>query len=169
MPGVRKILLALAIGPCDQRRMDDGSAAHDLSHLPATPPLEIVQSGVTGKIPFRFTRENAREMSRRANEEKARRKAARKARMEEPEVPPAIPEDEWRLKQLASVRAQIERFNRKLLKIQDSQKLNWLAAAVCKLAEQERVLAGRPAPAPERRSKRSDRAPGGSAMVAPVE
>ena len=58
---------------------------------------------------------------------------------------------------IARIRAQLDRFDEMLLTETDPQKAQWLATVTAKLAEQERILAGRPSPGhlrqtPSRRS-----------------
>jgi hypothetical protein len=55
------------------------------------------------------------------------------------------------------VRLQLERFDQMLLVERDPQKAQWLATVTAKLAEQERMLAGRPAPGQLRPSAPSRR------------
>ncbi len=54
--------------------------------------------------------------------------------------------DDYPAQRLAIGRTQIEGLNRLFLATADPQRLNWLANAMCRLAELERVLAGRPTP-----------------------
>ena len=106
----------------------------------------------------RFTKETAAIASRLGN-------LARWSRKPDPEPEPpvagiaeAIP-DEYRAKRLARVRKQLDRIDDLMDEECDPQKLDRLASAQARLAEQERILRGEPLPgsrrpAPERRGSR---------------
>lgn len=123
--------------------MSEPAIALPVPNPPASTPiaLQILPKGKAAK----FTSENAREMARRSAIARAEKKAQREKEVAEA-APLPLACDDFVKSQLASVRAQIQRLNAKLLKMHDSQKLNWLASAVSKLAEQERILSGRPLP-----------------------
>ena len=94
-----------------------------------------------------FTRENAAEYGRRGN-------AARWSRPRLTEHSPQIADlDEYRASRLARVRTQLDLIDQLircecLKAAMDPSKLDRLASAQSKLSEQERLLAGRPAPKP---------------------
>lgn len=107
-------------------------------------PLVVVQAPIKpGKR--LFTTENAREMSRLGAIARAKKRAERIARAQASEPIPNPSEDYVKLR-LACVRAQIGKLDKQILQTRDPQALNWLASAQAKLAEQERILAGRPLP-----------------------
>jgi len=95
--------------------------------------------------PFQFTRENARENARKANEKRWKRKQEQEA---PPENPVTISAN-YVQTELARTRAQIERLNGRLDKAiakGDAKDLKFIADSVAKLREVERVLDGRPLP-----------------------
>ena len=58
----------------------------------------------------------------------------------------ALPADKYLELRIQRIRAQLDRFDEMLLNERDPQKAQWLATVTAKLSEQERILAGRPAP-----------------------
>jgi len=95
---------------------------------------------------MRFTRENAATYARLANQaRKANRRdiAEAMAKRLRDLTPPNPSYQEIRL---ARVRAQLDKLDAWILSEKDPQKLDRLASAQAKLAEQERQLAGRPMP-----------------------
>lgn len=92
-----------------------------------------------------FTRENAAEMARRANQ-------VRWHPEPEPQptvIQPAIAEqsrDMFTEERLARVREMIDKLDKMLLDEDDPQALSWLATASSRLADQEFDYAGRPKP-----------------------
>lgn len=99
-----------------------------------------------------ITRENAVEFAHRSAESRRRNRAARieQAARERQALEDlariTVPNDEYVQKRLARVRAQLDKIDAQLLNEHDPQRVERLAAASSRLAEQERVLAGRPAP-----------------------
>ena len=97
-----------------------------------------------------FTRENAREMSAKANYvrwHKPDPEPKPEPKAETPAIAPAvIPEDGFAGKTLARVRKQIESLLDCLSKEDDPQRIDRLASALGRLNEIERQLAGRPMP-----------------------
>ena len=95
-----------------------------------------------------FTRENAREMSAKANYvrwHKPDPEPRQEAKAETPAIAPAaIPEDGFAAKTLVRVRRQIESLLDDLSIERDAQKKDRLASALGRLNEIERQLAGRP-------------------------
>jgi hypothetical protein len=99
-----------------------------------------------------FTSANAREMAARSQEARRQRKIEREAT---PMVPQSSPQpgdnnDDFITKRLARVRMQLERLDAMMEKETDAQKLDRLASAQARLAEQERVMAERPLPGTRR-------------------
>ena len=118
-----------------------------------------------------FTRENAREMSRKGN---AVRWSQPRTPPPQPAIPAPIPEpspatpDTYLSARLVRVRLQLSLIDSAIEREAatnkpDGQRLNWLASAQERLAEQERMLAGRPSPGSLRPS-----APGKRATSAPA-
>ena len=97
-----------------------------------------------------FTRENAREMSAKANYvrwHKPDPEPRQEAKAETPAIAPAAtPEDGFAAKTLVRVRRQIESLLDDLSIERDAQKKDRLASALGRLNEIERQLAGRPMP-----------------------
>lgn len=122
--------------------------------------------------PFGFTKENAAEMARRGAVTRRRKYQERKLREERDRQRAAQvladtdPTADYITIRIGRIRAQLDRLDEMLLLEADPQKLSWLATCTAKLAEQERVLSGRPQPgqlrpsAPRRRN-------GGFAPVIP--
>lgn len=79
---------------------------------------------------------------------KARAEAAEKTMIEERKrlLNSALPADKYLELRIQRIRAQLDRFDEMLLNERDPQKAQWLATVTAKLSEQERILAGRPAP-----------------------
>ena len=91
-----------------------------------------------------FTRENAAILGR---------KGAIARWLPKPAPPPVPPEpqgDAYTRQRLAIVREHIARIDKLMLNTADGQRLNWFAQAQDKLAEQERILSGRPLPGSRR-------------------
>lgn len=122
------------------------STASLTCRLRAAPPAGILAPPMTKYL---FTPETARLASVKAHEARRRQRAARTTAGILATVQPlpddAAPDGYLRAR-LACVRAQLERVDAMLLTESDPQRLDRLAAASSRLAEQERVLAGRPAP-----------------------
>jgi len=96
-----------------------------------------------------FTRENAREMSIRGND----------ARWHKPLAPAIIPPSDsvagnvaenWNRTQRDEVRARMKRYEAMMDKETDASALDRLTSAWSRLAEQERILDGRPLPGSRR-------------------
>jgi hypothetical protein len=114
--------------------------------------------------PFGFTKENAAEMARRGAVTRRRKYQERKLREERDRQRAAQvladndPTADYITIRIGRIRAQLDRLDEMLLLESDPQKLSWLATCTAKLAEQERVLSGRPQPgqlrpaAPRRRN-----------------
>lgn len=121
----------------------------------------------------RFTRETAAIMAAKANASRwspaarATREAQRLADLAESLKPPAIipppvPDDSFLLRRLNRVRIQLDLIDKAIEReggkqCVDAQRLNWFCSAQERLAEQERVMAGRPLPGSRR--PREDRGP----------
>lgn len=125
----------------------------DLAEVaPDSPPTAQPQR----KPPFRFTRDNAREFSAKANAARWSRPQAERDNHASPEVlTAAVPVPDYIARRLERVRAQCDliddRITEELSKRQpDGQRLNWLAAASARLEEQEQKLSGRPGPGSRR-------------------
>lgn len=85
------------------------------------------------------------ERSRELNAIRWAKQAEREAKARIPvDLPPDLPE--YQKKRLMRVREQLDRIDDLLLSEDDPAKLDRLAAASMRLAEQERILAGRPLP-----------------------
>lgn len=109
-----------------------------------------------------FTKENAAEMAhRRAAKLRADREAQRLA-VETATLDPSI---EYSQRRLARVRLQLDRLDKMMMEVNDPQKLDRIASAVARLAEQERQLSGRPLPGTLRPTgkKRKDSEPASEA------
>jgi len=65
-------------------------------------------------------------------------------------IPTLAPEEEYRIRRLARVRAQLEKLDDMISKERDPQKLDRLASAQSRLSAQEFALAGRPMPGSRR-------------------
>ena len=108
-----------------------------------------------------FTRENAREMSAKANYvrwHKPDPEPRQEAKAETPAIAPAaIPEDGFADKTLVRVRKQIESLLDDLSIERDAQKKDRLASALGRLNEIERQLAGRPIPGSLKPSSKQSR------------
>ena len=145
----------------------------DLLEPPTQPSAEIAQN--PPRRGFIINRENAREMSARGNAAKARRLQELR---DAAKPPPPNPNDPFTLRRLARVRGQLDKLDGMIEHELDPQKLDRLASAQMRLAEQERILDGRPLPGSRRPAQ--DRAPRADsarplplvppvAVVAPVE
>lgn len=120
------------------------------------------------KPPFRFTRENAREMAARGN---AKRWSQPEPEPQPPAITPASREavadnlDEFATARLARVRAQLVRLDAMMDREADPKRFKELAEASARLSDQEGWLANRPKPgsrrpAPERGERRQARSTG---------
>ncbi len=91
---------------------------------------------------FAITKENAVEMQRRsAAAQRARKEAQLKAVADIP-----LDSEEFRMRRLNRVRAQLERVDRMIERETDPSRLDRLASAVARLNEQERQLSNRSMP-----------------------
>src|SRR5262245_45793669 len=96
-----------------------------------------------------FTRENAREMAARSNA--IQRERRRESQTLAPLSPPATGDhDPYVASRLMRVREQLNRLDSMMSKETDPNKLDRLASAQSKVAEQERILDGRPLPGQRR-------------------
>jgi hypothetical protein len=119
-------------------------AAEVLPEFPVeTPELSVVPSPVAK--PWRFDSEKARAAALKSVESK-RLKKLEQAKLCLPDAVKASPASNYVAERLVQVRAQIAKLDRRILETRDAQKINWLASAVSKLQEMERILAGRPLP-----------------------
>src|SRR5512135_2504762 len=106
-----------------------------------------------------FTRENAAEMARRGN---LARWSRYRPPAQAPAMPVAIAAEGYPTQRLIRVRDQLDIIDQRIteeaskLKGLDGQVLNWLCAAQERLAEQERILAGRPLPGSMRPTRARD-------------
>lgn len=98
---------------------------------------------------MRFTPQIAREMAAKGHEARRRNIAERKALFAPHFVIPGL-NDSYVTERLACVRAQLGRLDAMVLTETDPQKLDRLASAQAKLADQERILSGRPLPGSRR-------------------
>lgn len=92
-----------------------------------------------------ITRETAREYARKANEAKRAKQAALLANPPAPASDPAKP-DPYLSAKLGRVRKQIEAVDKLIESASDPQAVDRFAAALARLYEIERQLAGRPLP-----------------------
>lgn len=140
------------------------SAALELSpqETQSAPELKII----TGSARTQFTRENARAMALRAQEVLKAKKAKRLALLNAPEPEP-LPADKYVEQRIARTRAQIEKLDTRLATCRDPKAIKFLADAIAKLAELERVLSGRPLPGQLRPSGPKPRKSGN--LVQPLE
>jgi hypothetical protein len=112
-----------------------------------------------------ITSANAREMAAKSHESILLRNKLREERWNAP-PPEEIKCDEYIVKRVMRVRAQLDRIDRMMMEEDNPQAIDRLAAAMARLSEQERILAGRPLPGSHRPSKpRSTKA--GSEPVTP--
>ena len=104
---------------------------------------------------MRFNSQNAREMAAKAHVAKRRnyraaKEALKSQSLQRPPVSVLAAEvagvDDYTLRRLARVRLQLDRLDAMIQTETDPQRLDRLASAQAKLAEQERQLAGRPLP-----------------------
>lgn len=131
--------------------------------------LAILASGnqnVTGRKPGTWNSASAKIASDRASQARKIKFAERAARVEAAKAGdsdttriPAestrlLPEDPFTRERLFAVRAQLKRLDVMMQTETDPQKLDRIASAQAKLAEQERQLAGRPLPGSLRPSNR---------------
>ena len=119
---------------------------------------------------MRFTRENAREFSRRGNLVRWSQPppAPEPPRLPEPAI--AIPHDDFVNRKVLRVRAQIERVSQLLDKSDEPQAVDRFANALTRLYELERVLAGRPLPGSRRPAQdRAPRAEAGAWSAEPLD
>jgi hypothetical protein len=101
----------------------------------------------TCSVPL-ITSANAREMAARSQEARRQRKMEREAAPEVPQTSPQSDDDndEFVTARLVRVRKQLNRLDNLMETETDPQKLDRLASAQARLAEQERLMAGRPLP-----------------------
>jgi len=96
----------------------------------------------------RFTSANAKEMAAKSAETRRKLREERAKAAQVPELPPlpseALPG--YLNERLVRVRAQLDRLDAMLLHAVDAQEIERLARAAGVLAEQERLLDGRPLP-----------------------
>jgi hypothetical protein len=120
---------------------------------PVSPQLAIV--GMPSKRGKRlFDSTTAREAGRKGGKARAEKAAREKAEAIAKAQAPTLEAENYVQLRIASVRAQIAKLDLQIMKSRDAQKINWLASAQAKLAEQERILSMRPAPAPLKQGKR---------------
>ena len=114
----------------------------------------------------RFTAANAKEMAAKAHASRRQRLASGNPAAEAfplmPEGGPHEAANDYASRRLARVRVQLDLVDKRITeqanaKTLDGQSLNWLCSAQERLAEQERILAGRPLPGSRRPAQ--DRAP----------
>ena len=121
-----------------------------------------------------WTPEEAREMAVRANRIRWHsdpRPPLNSVKPREPE--PQVPQDNYHIGRLNRVRIQLDQLDsaitRETGKQQpDGQRLNWLASAQERLAEQERILAGRPLPGSRRPAQERASRQQTSGVLSPV-
>lgn len=97
----------------------------------------------------KFTPEQAREAALKSHEAQRMRKLALTlAQPADPahDLAPKAKPDDYMLRRLTRVRGQLDRLDEMMRTEMDPQKLDRIASAQAKLAEQERQLAGRPLP-----------------------
>ena len=123
----------------------------------------------------RFTAANARENAAKAHASRRQRLASGNSAAETfPQTPQAGPHEatnDYVSRRLARLRTQLNSVDtaieREVAKSSpDGQRLNWLAQAQDRLAEQERLLAGRPLPGSRR--PREERTPAPVVEIAPL-
>lgn len=100
-------------------------------------------------IPY-ITTANAKELA--AKSVQARRE--KRALPVMPLLPDLIEQDVYRMDRLKRVRMQLDNLDRLILAERDPVKLDRFASAQARLAEQERILAGRPLPGSYRPNQR---------------
>jgi hypothetical protein len=98
-----------------------------------------------------FTAANAKEMSARGNAAKALAKKRREELIAKTNAIPTLQRDEiYRNQRLARVRVQLERLDGELERTKDARDVKAICDAIARLAEVERILAGRPLPGSRR-------------------
>lgn len=116
------------------------------SLLAPLPETVIQADAPKEKKPHRFNSENAKafgligRIKRTENLRLAKERAA-----QTPATKQKLARD-YTQEELTCVRRQIERLNRKMMTAKGGQEINWIASALTKLREQERILDGRPLP-----------------------
>lgn len=128
----------------------DSDATAKLQQISGT-AAQPVENASRPRKPGTFDSARAREMSLRGHEAKRRRAEEFRQRVETAERDPAI---DYGVRRLARVRAQLDALDRAIERIienpRDSKGLKELVDAQTRLAEQERILAGRPLPGSRR-------------------
>lgn len=100
-----------------------------------------------------FTKDNAKEMARRSHAVQAANRLAGKCTVPLKQLlAPGAPDDLYQQGRVRKIREQIEAVNKLLDGETDAVKLDRYASALCRLAELERVTAGRPLPGARRPS-----------------
>jgi hypothetical protein len=120
----------------------------------------------------RFTADTARLNAQRSVEARRRNAAEREAAAAQAPEPPLQtpfkdPLDQFSTRRLQRVREQLERLDDMISEETDPQKLDKLASAQSRMAEQERLLAGRPLPGSLRPTESGPRRPGLFSAPAP--
>jgi hypothetical protein len=130
----------------------------------AVQETEATQQRSPWLAPFQFTPERAAELARRGH---AMRKAEAEAVKVMAVANDTLKVDGYVAKRIVQVRRQIEGLNERLEAAVDPKDIKALCDAISKLAELERVLAGRPLPGQRRPGK--DAPTRRPATVSPLE
>ena len=111
----------------------------------------VAEQPLTPKMPFRFSRENARELAIKGNLARKRKREAELARLAQKDALADLePEEKHRLRRVARTREHIERLDRMLARCNEPKDLKAIADALAKMEEVERVLSNRPLPGSRR-------------------
>ena len=131
-----------------------------------------LESGYRAAMPLiRFNSQTARAAALRGAEVRRRKKAAELLRQAEErerierEAREPLPADAYLAKRIARIRCALDRYDDMLLVETDPQKAQWLATVTSKLAEQERVLCGRPQPGQLRPATPPRRSPSSAPII----
>jgi hypothetical protein len=147
-------MLQVGPGPWYWTGMDQAHAIEQ-DELPdglQTPP-HLIEASERLK-PFQFTADNAREMALRSAESRRAAAASPEAVLRAGQARvSAETADRYVAKRIVQVRRQIEGLNERLEAAVDPKDIKALCDAISKLAELERVLAGRPLPGQRRPGK----------------
>jgi hypothetical protein len=102
-----------------------------------------------------ITRANARRMAAKSHDARRQRRLAREYPHASPQPIPQL--TDYVSLRLTRVRKQLDKVDGMMMKEKDPQKLDRLASAQTRLAEQERIMSGRPLPGSRRPGKEKPR------------
>jgi len=131
---------------------------------------DVLEQPAPARRPGTITAQNARAFAARSVAARAAKAERRLAPASAPLAAPLPAVDDYTRDRLACVRVQLAQVDKAILRESakehpDGQRLNWLAQAQDRLAEQERILAGRPLPGSRRPREDRERAPTAGAWL----